>query len=269
MASERIFTERHLPGGSSITTNPSNSPEENKSLDELIKDIERRFSESHGLVAGRVSGNFRVSSSATKKRIYIPYQNFDYLVKPREKDTAQSRNPKPAMPTEDDKTGLPSHTESMNDMTRDELNSTLSAIEERMDKRVERIEKETDRRSEEFRKEISLRDDTIRRELDLRRESFLAEQAIRDQAWEAKFSGFLSTQAERDKRLDESVSGIRADLTRLGSLKLNIWGAMLTAVGVGLAVAALSVSFYQTGKADKPAAEIVQPSPPSAAKSGK
>jgi hypothetical protein len=160
------------------------------------------------------------------------------------------------------------HNPKMNEITREELSTTLSAIEERMDKRVERMEKETDRRSEEFRKEISLRDDTIRRELDLRRESFLAEQAIRDQAWEAKFSGFLSIQAERDKRLDESVSGIRADLTRLGSLKLNIWGAMLTAVGVGLAVAALSVSFYQTGKAEKPPIEILKSAAPPAAKSG-
>lgn len=159
----------------------------------------------------------------------------------------------------DDNRSVKKDTKFMNDITREELSTTLSAIEERMDKRVERIEKETDRRSEEFRKEISLRDDTIRRELDLRRESFLAEQAIRDQAWEAKFSGFLATQAERDKRLDESVSGIRSDLTRLGSLKLNIWGAMLTAVGVGLAVAALSVSFYQTGKADKPPSESVRP----------
>lgn len=156
----------------------------------------------------------------------------------------------------------------MTEVTREEFSSTLSAIEDRMDKRVERIEKETDRRSEEFRKEISLRDDTIRRELDLRRESFLAEQAIRDLAWEAKFSGFLSIQAERDKRLDESVSGIRADLNRLGSLKLNIWGAMLTAIGVGLAVAALSVSFYQTGKADKPAADTVQKATAPAATSG-
>ncbi|WP_143497474.1 hypothetical protein [Pseudomonas sp. Irchel s3h17] len=166
-----------------------------------------------------------------------------------------------------DNTRTVGHTRKMNDITREELSSTLSAIEERMDKRVERIEKETDRRSEEFRKEISLRDDTLRRELDLRRESFLAEQAIRDQAWEAKFSGFLSTQAERDKRLDESVAGIRSDLTRLGSLKLNIWGAMLTAVGIGLAVAALSLSFYQTGKTDKPSTESSRPAitaPPTA-----
>lgn len=158
-------------------------------------------------------------------------------------------------------------TDFMNDITRDEFRSTLSAIEERMDKRADRMEKETDRRSDEFKKEISLRDDTIRRELDLRRESFLAEQSIRDQAWEAKFSSFLSSQAERDKRLDESMSGIRTDLMRLGSLKLNIWGAMLTAVGVGIAIAALSLSFYQTGKADKPLTENSQPAAPSSAKS--
>ncbi|KIH81658.1 hypothetical protein UCMB321_4588 [Pseudomonas batumici] len=140
----------------------------------------------------------------------------------------------------------------MTDITRDELTSTLSAIEERMDKRVERMERETDRRADEFRKEIGLRDETIRRELDLRRESFLAEQAIRDKAWDEKFSGFLAAQSERDKRLDESVANIRDDISHLGSLKLNIWGAMLTAVGIGIAVAALSVTFYQTGKVDKP-----------------
>ena len=88
------------------------------------------------------------------------------------------------------------------------------------------------------------------------------EQAIRDKAWEDKFSGFLDTQAERDKRLDESITGIRTDITKLGSLKLNIWGAMLTTVGLGIAVAALGVTFYQTGKADKPAAAVVQPAPP-------
>lgn len=176
--------------------------------------------------------------------------------------------PSKAVYTKSDTVKQKADNELMTEISRDEFHSTLSAIEERMDKRVERIEKETDRRSEEFRKEISLRDETIRRELDLRRESFLAEQAIRDQAWEAKFSGFLSTQAERDKRIDESVSGIRADLTRLGSLKLNIWGAMLTAVGVGLAVAALSVSFYQTGKADKPSTEIARPATPPTVKSG-
>ncbi|WP_338526272.1 hypothetical protein NUH87_13120 [Pseudomonas batumici] len=128
--------------------------------------------------------------------------------------------------------------------TRDELTSPLFAIEERMDKRVERMERETDRRSDEFRKEIGLRDEIIRRELDLQRESFLAEQATRDKAWDEKFSGFLAAQSERDQRLDESVANIRDDISHLGSLKLNIWRAMLTAVGIGIAVAALCVTFY-------------------------
>lgn len=153
-------------------------------------------------------------------------------------------------------------TESMSEVTMDQIDKKLSGIEDRMDKRVERMEKETDRRSDEFRKEIALRDDTVRRELDLRREAFTSEQAIRDKAWQEHFNGFLATQAERDKRLDESIAGIRSDISNLGSLKLNIWGAMLTAVGIGIAVAALSVTFYQTGKADKPATEVVQPSTP-------
>lgn len=86
-------------------------------------------------------------------------------------------------------------TEAMSDAAKDPIDQKLSAIEERMDKRVERMEKETDRRSDEFRKEIALRDDTVRRELDLRREAFTSEQAIRDKAWEDRFSGFLATQA--------------------------------------------------------------------------
>lgn len=157
------------------------------------------------------------------------------------------------------------HTQPMTDaIDRQDLDASLSAIEERMDKRLERMEKETDRRAgefraetdrraEEFRRELALRDDTLRRELDLRRETFLAEQALRDKAWDERYAGFLATQAERDKRMDESVTAIRSEISRLGSLKLNIWGAMLTAVGIGVAIAALSLSFYQTGKTDKPA----------------
>lgn len=101
-----------------------------------------------------------------------------------------------------------SHTQPMNDITREEFNARMETIEVKMDARVETVS--------------------------------------------AKIEGFLAVQAERDKRLDESIANIRGDISRLGSLKLNIWGAMLTAVGVGIAIAALSVTFYQTGKADKP-----------------
>lgn len=110
----------------------------------------------------------------------------------------------------------------------------------------------------DYRHELHLRDEQLRRELDLRQESFRSEQATRDQAWNERFSGFLSQQAERDKRLDESVAAIRGDISRLGSLKMNIWGAMLTAVGIGIAVAALSLTFYQTGKSDQAPSQSVQ-----------
>jgi hypothetical protein len=147
---------------------------------------------------------------------------------------------------------------------RPELEKLLSAIEGRMDDRFARMEKDTDRRASEFRaetdrraaefqRELELRDAALKRELDQRRETFLTEQALREKALDDRYAGFLATQAERDKRLDESVTAIRGDIARLGSLKLNIWGAMLTAVGIGVAIAALSLSFYQTGKTDKTA----------------
>lgn len=103
----------------------------------------------------------------------------------------------------------------MNDLTREELNAKLETIEVKMDARVEAVSAKID--------------------------GFLAAQAERDKRLE-----------ERDKRLDEANAIIREDIARLGSLKLNIWGAMLTAIGIGIAVAALSAAFYQTGKADKP-----------------
>lgn len=96
----------------------------------------------------------------------------------------------------------------------------------------------------DYRHELSLRDEQLRRELDMRHEAALREQAIRDKAWEERFAGFLSAQAERDKRLDESTASIKSDISKLGSLKVNIWGAMATAVGTILAIAALCVAVY-------------------------
>lgn len=103
----------------------------------------------------------------------------------------------------------------MNDISREELRTTLSTIEDRMDKRAKRMEKVADRRSGEFFREISLRDDTIRRELELRRESSIIEQAerdksltARDKALEEKIGGFLSAQAERDNLYTEKANSI-------------------------------------------------------------
>ncbi|MEB2647588.1 hypothetical protein SOP86_18270 [Pseudomonas canadensis] len=110
----------------------------------------------------------------------------------------------------------------MNDITREELRSTLSAIEERMDKRVERMERDGEKRVNDYKAELALRDEQLRRELDLRQESFRSEQAARDAALNEKFAGFLAAQAERDKAL-EKISEARFDRIEkdVGSIKTD------------------------------------------------
>jgi hypothetical protein len=93
--------------------------------------------------------------------------------------------------------------------------------------------------------------DITREEFNAKLETIEVKMDARVESISSKIDGFLAAQAERDRRLDESISGMRRDIDRLGNLKLNIWGAMLTAVGLGVAIAALSVTFYQTGKGDK------------------
>lgn len=92
--------------------------------------------------------------------------------------------------------------------------------------------------------------DLPRDELNAKLETIEIKMDARVEAIASKIDGFLVAQCERDKRLDDSIAGVRRDIDRLGSLKLNIWGAMLTAVALGVTVAALSMTFYQTGKGD-------------------
>ncbi|MBC3438248.1 hypothetical protein HU735_22770 [Pseudomonas sp. BW16M2] len=101
--------------------------------------------------------------------------------------------------------------------------------------------------------------DLPRDELNAKLETIEIKMDTRVEAIASKIDGFLVAQSEREKRLDDSIAGVRRDIDRLGSLKLNIWGAMLTAVALGVTVAALSVTFYQTGKGD--IAILPQPSP--------
>lgn len=147
-----------------------------------------------------------------------------------------------------------SHNGKMSEITRDELSSTLSAIEERMDKRVERMENDTDRRAEEFRREMDLRDEAVRRELDLRREAFQTEQAIRDKAWDERFSGFLAAQTERDKRFEmlservvKASEGAEEAAKQAATVKSNYWAAVIVQL---LAVVAILVGAYYANQAN-------------------
>lgn len=142
----------------------------------------------------------------------------------------------------------------MTNITREELSSTLSAIEERMDKRIERMERTEERRSDDFRKELALRDTQLQRELDIRQESFRAEQVARDAALSEKFAGFLAAQAERDKaleklsesrfeRIEKDVSSIKADTKKVGEdvngIKVTMGKYLGGAIVIGAIASAL------------------------------
>ena len=146
------------------------------------------------------------------------------------------------------------NTAAMNDITREELSSTLSAIEERMDKRIDRMERSEERRSDEFRKEIALRDTQLQRELDIRQESFRAEQVARDAALSEKFAGFLAAQAERDKawekisesrfeRIEKDVGSIKTDTKKVSDdvngIKVTMGKYLGGAIVIGAVASAL------------------------------
>lgn len=151
-------------------------------------------------------------------------------------------------------TELPVYTPAMNDITREELSSNLTAIEDRMDRRIDRMERESERRSSEYRQELALRDDQLRRELDLRQESFRAEQSARDASLAEKFSGFLAAQAERDKafekiadsrfeRIEKDVTSIKADTKKVGEdvngIKVTMGKYLGGAIVIGAIASAL------------------------------
>lgn len=143
---------------------------------------------------------------------------------------------------------------SMTEITRSELRDTLSAIEERMDKRIDRLAEESIRSTEEYRREIALRDEAFKREQALRDEAFKREQAVRDKAMDERFSSFLSVQAERDARVNQQFESITRDIDRLGSIKANVWGAMATTIIILLAVGALALTAFQAGSVKPPTA---------------
>lgn len=142
-------------------------------------------------------------------------------------------------------------TQAMNDMTRDELARNLTAIEERMDRRIDRMQQDAADRSTGYLHEISLRDEQLRRELDLRQESFRAEQALRDKAMDDRFSGFLAAQSERDKawektsearfdRIEKDIGSIKTDSKKVSEEVSGIKVTMAKYLGGAIVVGALA-----------------------------
>lgn len=151
----------------------------------------------------------------------------------------------------DDEQNSSRYSTAMSEITRDELRLTLSAIEERMDKRVDRMERDGEKRANDYKWELALRDEQFRRELDLRQESFRAEQSARDAALNEKFAGFLAAQAERDKawekisdsrfeRIEKDISSIKTDTKKVSDDVSGIKVTMAKYLGAAVVIGALA-----------------------------
>lgn len=127
----------------------------------------------------------------------------------------------------------PSDTEPMNDITREELSSTLSAIEERMDRRVERMEQDSARRSDDLRREMRLRERSARRESIATKEALQAHIESNDKAVASTLAALERTekefgtvkQANKEQRYWMAGIGV--------AIVLGIMGANATIFGGG------------------------------------
>lgn len=133
----------------------------------------------------------------------------------------------------DDRATPKSHTEPMNEISREELSMTLSAIEERMDKRVERMEQDTARRSDDLRREMRLRERSARRESIATKEALQAHIESNDKAVSSTLAALERTekefgtvkQANKEQRYWMAGIGV--------AIVLGIMGANATIFGGG------------------------------------
>lgn len=107
------------------------------------------------------------------------------------------------------------HTDPMNDITRDELSKTLSAIEERMDKRVERMEQSEERRAESWRRE---------------QDAYRKEQETRDKLYAERFEATSRRLEDRDKVIDSKLDGMNASLLSMGEKVDGFEGKLIAAL---------------------------------------
>lgn len=136
-------------------------------------------------------------------------------------------------PLPDDKREKITDTNSMTTITREELSSTLSAIEERMDKRVERMELDSARRSDDLRREMRLRERSARRESIATKEALQAHIESNDKAVTSTLAALERTekefgtvkQANKEQRYWMAGIGV--------AIVLGIMGANATIFGGG------------------------------------
>lgn len=144
--------------------------------------------------------------------------------------------------TQSDKGSTSSDTYLMTDITREELSMTLSAIESRMDKRIDRMESTEEKRSESYRREQEARDKLYTERFEAMHKRIEDRDTIIDSKLDTMNSSVrLMTQtvdgfeARLDKKLDEVKSSNRsarwATLAIAAATVVGIWGVNSTIVG--------------------------------------
>lgn len=138
----------------------------------------------------------------------------------------------PASPSDNGR--IKDDTEKMNDITREELSITLSAIEDRMDRRIDRMEQSEDRRADAYRREQDARDKLYAE----RFEATSRRLEDRDKVIDSK----LDAMTESVLRMTEKVDGFSGQLvTNVAEVKASNRNAILTILGIVVSVGAATV----------------------------
>lgn len=181
---------------------------------------------------------------AARKDGFVVFSGEDYRLPAANEfnDTADCDSPKRNdLPPGDDTAARERHTEPMNDITREELRTTLSAIEERMDGRIERLEKDSERRSDDLRREIRLRERSARREAIALNQAVQAHIQSNDKAVSAALAALERTESEFGK-VKQANKEQRYWMAGIGvAIVLGIMGANATIFSGGKA-------FFDGGK---------------------
>lgn len=174
---------------------------------------------------------------------------------------------KGAAPCERNPIKTDANDKAMTDQTgRSELNATLSAIEDRMDKRIERMEKAEDRRAEAYRREQEARDKLYIERFEAMHRRLEDQDKVIDSKLDAmseSISRVGATVNGFEKQLDEKLKEVKSSNRNAGWAMLaiaaatvvGIWGANSTIVG---SAAGIFDSGKQQASRDKDAQEILQ-----------
>ncbi|KAF6686940.1 hypothetical protein HFD98_25500 [Pseudomonas sp. EKM23D] len=142
----------------------------------------------------------------------------------------------------DDSKPRKSDTAEMNDITREELGATLSAIEERMDRRVDRMEQSEDRRADAYRREQEARDTMYTERFMAMHKRLEDRDTVIDSKLDTMNSSLIRMTAsvnDFEKRLDDKLTEVKssnrsarwATLAIAAATVVGIWGVNSTIVG--------------------------------------